>query len=94
MNLKPFKKGHDSRRNMKGAPPKLPDLNEIIATILGDDKKGKTALEEILAALLAKASKGDIRAAELLLDRGYGKAKQTVEVGGKDGSPIKVTLNL
>jgi replication initiation and membrane attachment protein DnaB len=27
-----------------------------------------------------KASKGDVRAAEVLLDRAYGKAKQTMDV--------------
>ena len=32
-----------------------------------------------IKSLFAKALKGDVRAAELLLDRAYGKAKQTIE---------------
>ncbi len=37
-------------------------------------------MELILQALLAKAKKGDVRAAELLLERAYGKTKQPVEM--------------
>ena len=33
-NLKPFKRGHDPRRNLKG-PPKLPDLREALAKASG-----------------------------------------------------------
>jgi len=77
-NLKPFKEGKDERRNSKGRP-KLPDLSEAMAKILNEEKDGKTALDAILAALRAKAAKGDVRAAQELLDRGYGKAKQYIE---------------
>lgn len=60
--------------------PKLPDLKEAIAKILAEEKDGHTALESILAALRAKASKGDVRAAQELLDRGFGKAKQVIDL--------------
>jgi len=73
---KPFKKG-DPRINRKGRP-KMPDLSEAIAKILNEEKDGKTALEAILAALRAKAAKGDVRAAQELFDRGYGKASQLI----------------
>jgi hypothetical protein len=46
---------------------------------LGEEKDGKTAAEAILMALRAKAAKGDVRAAEVLLDRAYGKAKQFID---------------
>jgi hypothetical protein len=60
--------------------PKLPELHKILADVLGKEgKDGMTAAEEILQALHAKAKKGDTRAAELLLDRAYGKPKQTVD---------------
>lgn len=71
-----FKKGQSG--NPKGRP-KLPDLREAIAKILADEKDGHTALEATLMALRAKAVKGDIRAAEVLLDRGYGKAQQAID---------------
>jgi len=64
--------------NGGGRPPKLPELHVLLANVLGKEgKDGQTAAEEILNALHAKAKKGDTRAAELLLDRAYGKPKQT-----------------
>jgi hypothetical protein len=77
-NLKPFKAGKDERRNYKGRP-KLPDLKAAIAKVLAEEKDGMDALEEILKAQRAKAAKGDTRAAEFLMDRGYGKAKQSID---------------
>lgn len=82
-NLKPFKKGLDPRRNLKGAPHKLPELEVLLAKVLGEDKEGITAAEAILKALRMKAAKGDVRAAEVLLNRGYGKPKETVEISGE-----------
>lgn len=71
-----FKKGQSG--NPKGRP-KLPDLKEAIAKILSEEKDGYTALDAILAALRKKAAQGDVRAAQELLDRGFGKAKQINE---------------
>jgi hypothetical protein len=76
---KPFKKGQSG--NPKGRP-KLPDLSEAIAKVLAEEKDGRTALDAILAALRAKATKGDVRAAQELLDRGFGKSKQQIEHDG------------
>jgi hypothetical protein len=73
---KPFKKGVTG--NPKGRP-KLPDLSAAIAKVLSEEKDGLTALDAILAALRAKAAKGDVRAAQELLDRGFGKAKQSID---------------
>jgi len=74
---KPFKKGQSG--NLNGRPPKLPEIDKLLADILGEDKDGISAAKAILMALRAKAAKGDIRAAELLLDRAYGKAKQHIQ---------------
>jgi hypothetical protein len=63
-----------------GRPNKLPELDKLLANVLGEEKDGITAAEVILMALRAKAAKGDIRAAEVLLDRGYGKAKQSIDL--------------
>jgi hypothetical protein len=78
---------HDGRKmkkgetlNPKGRPPKLPQLDVLLDKVLGEEKDGLTAAEAILKALRMKASKGDVRAAEVLLDRAYGKAKQTMDV--------------
>jgi hypothetical protein len=76
-NLKPFKKGESGNPN--GRPKKIPNLDELLADVLGEEKDGIAAAKAILMALRAKATKGDVRAAEVLLDRAYGKAKQSVD---------------
>lgn len=88
-NLKPFKKGDDNRRNMAGSPRKLPELDKLLADVLGaPSDKGTTAAEEILTALYKKALKGDTRAAELLLNRGYGKPKDN------EGQPTEMIIRV
>ena len=77
--------------NGGGRPPKLPELHVLLANVLGKEgKDGQTAAEEILNALHAKAKKGDTRAAELLLDRAYGKPKQTSETTLKTTEPLVI----
>ena len=73
-----FKKGQSGNPN--GRPKKIPELDKLLAEVLGEEKNGLTAAQAILKALLAKAAKGDVRAAEVLLDRAYGKAKQQMDV--------------
>ena len=76
-----FKKGQSG--NPKGRP-KLPDIREALAKVLAEEKDGVTALEATLRALRAKATKGDVRAAEALLDRAFGKAIQRTDVTSGD----------
>jgi hypothetical protein len=75
-NNKPFKKGESGNPN--GRPRKLPELDKLLADVLGEEKDGVSAAEAILKALRLKASKGDVRAIEVMLDRAYGKPKQTI----------------
>ena len=66
--------------NGGGRPRKLPELSVLLADVLGEQtKEGLTAAEDILRAMYARARKGDTRAAELLLDRAYGKPKQSID---------------
>lgn len=74
--------------NGGGRPPKLPELDKLLAAVLGEEKDGLTAAEAILKALRAKAAKGDIRAAEVLLDRAYGKARQTLDVDVREKAVV------
>ena len=76
-NNKPFKKGQSGNPN--GRPKKIPEIDKLLADVLGEEKNGIIAAEAILKALLVKATKGDVRAAEVLLDRAYGKAKQFLD---------------
>lgn len=91
-NIEPhkFKKGQTG--NPKGRPRKLPELDKLLDNVLGEEKDGLTAAEAILKALRLKATKGDVRAAELLLDRAYGKAKQTVDTKITTDTPLVITL--
>lgn len=50
-------------------------------------KTNQTSAEAILRKLRAMAASGNIRAAEILLDRAYGKAKQSVDLTS-DGEKI------
>jgi hypothetical protein len=76
---------HDGRKmkkgetlNPHGRPRKLPELDKLLAEVLGDEK-GDVA-KSILESLIKEAKKGNVRAAEVLLDRAYGKPKEKVEV--------------
>ena len=82
-----FKKGESG--NEKGRPKKLPEIDKLLADVLGEEKDGIEAAKAILMALRAKATKGDVRAAEVLLDRAYGKAKQVIDATVREASPFK-----
>jgi len=69
--------------NPNGRPKKIPELRELLANVLSDEKNGKTAAEAILDALRSKALRGDVRAAELLLDRAYGKSAVSLDLTGE-----------
>lgn len=69
-----FEKGESG--NPKGRPRKLPEIDDLLAEVLGEEQGNEA--RGILEALLKKAKKGDVRAAEVLLDRAYGKAKQDI----------------
>lgn len=77
-----FKKGQTGNPN--GRPKKIPNLDILLADVLGEEKDGIEAAKAILMALRSKAIKGDVRAAEVLLDRGWGKVKQNIEATVKD----------
>ena len=78
---KRFVKGKSG--NPKGKAPKIPGLDKLLAEVLGEETDGIEAAKAILMALRLKATKGDVRAAEVLLDRAYGKAKQNIEHSGE-----------
>lgn len=80
---KKFQPGQSGNPN--GRPKELPKLDVLLADVLGEDKDGIEAAKAILMALRAKATKGDVRAAEVLLDRAYGKSKQVIDMNHGGG---------
>jgi len=84
---KPFPKGKSGNPN--GRPKKLPEIDKLLADVLGEEKDGVTAADAILRKLRAMAASGNIRAAEILLDRAYGKAKQSVDLNEKSEITVK-----
>lgn len=81
---KKFEKGTSG--NPKGRP-KLPDIKDLIEDVIGEE-----GMKEVLRAMFIKATKGKSeKAADILFDRGYGKAKQQLDVttdGEKINQPI------
>ena len=59
-------------------PLKIPQLDSLLADVLGKDDDGVDVAKAILIALKQKAIAGDVRAAEILLERAYGKAQQNI----------------
>lgn len=80
---RPFKAGKSGN---PGGRPK--DEREVVDALR---LKGAELAEALLKLALAK--KPNVKAIAIALDRAYGKAKQVVEVGGKDGGPIRHRLD-
>jgi hypothetical protein len=80
---KKFQAGNNANPN--GRPRKLPNLDKLLGDVLGTEEDNKDGWAVIIEALKRKAAKGDVRAAELLLNRGYGKAKQFINLNHEGG---------
>ena len=72
-----FKKGQSG--NPKGRP-KLPDIKDLMAEVLGEEKNGKNAAQAIVAKWREMASKGNLKAGELLMAYGYGKPQTKIDL--------------
>lgn len=89
-------KGFDKRPeniNKKGRPPVLPELKEILARVLSEEKNGMNGLEALIRSLLISGVKGNTRAAQELLDRGFGKSQQLIELAAKDIQITGITFD-
>lgn len=79
-------------RNPKGRPKKLPEIDALLAEVLGgnpEDPESLSEAKEVLSAMLKAAKGGNVQAQIAILDRAYGKPKQALEHTGKDGGPIE-----
>jgi hypothetical protein len=63
---------------------------------IGDEKvergtnKGRSRLDVVIRGLFKQANKGNVKAAALLMDRGWGKALQPI--GNEGGGPITIRI--
>jgi hypothetical protein len=48
-------------------------------------------MKEVIVAMLREAKKGNVQAAQLLLDRCFGKVTVAVEISGPEKSPLEIT---
>lgn len=71
-----------------GRPKKIPDLEQILADVLGEEKDGMTRMEAIIRHLCVASAKGNTQAAKVLLDRAYGSPKQQIEHSGTEGKSL------
>jgi hypothetical protein len=69
---KKMKKGETL--NPHGRPKKIPELEVLLAG------KPDSEYQNVINALFKQAKKGNVRAAEVLLDRAYGRVKQDLNV--------------
>jgi hypothetical protein len=76
-NLKPFKKGQSG--NPKGRPQKLPAIDELLAKVLNEAGANGLTRAEIILRKIAIKAETDIRSAEMIFDRAYGRPRQQVE---------------
>lgn len=58
----------------------MPELEQLLIKVLAEEKDGMSAMEAILRRMRSSAANGNMKAAEILLERGYGKVKQQIEV--------------
>mgnify|MGYP003122661509 FL=1 len=87
-NLKPFEKGKSGNPN--GRPKGAPNRSKTILDILSLEQKAVNPitkneetlnqLQLIVLAMLKKARAGEVRAAQWLVDNGYGKLMENFEV--------------
>lgn len=97
--LKPFQKGHDPRRNIKGRLPSsekktfqhllLKYLNKEV--VVGKTKK--TMLEVLAEKIIDDAVRGNIGAIKLVFDRIEGKVPTAAQIQGKTGGKPNGTLS-
>lgn len=96
----PFKKGETPQGaklfepgqsgNPNGRPKKLPALDDLLAEVLGEEKDGLSAGKVILMKLRQQATAGNVKAAEILLDRAWGKAKQALDISLTHPEAIRI----
>jgi hypothetical protein len=80
-----FQKGHDPRRNMKGRGKGEINLTDLVRRI-GMERVSRedkmTRIEAVVRATYRRAFDGDMKAVDIITERGWGKVTQPIENTG------------
>lgn len=69
----------DNQPGNQGRKKKIPELDVLLADIMGSEDPDKSEFHAVVESLLKQAKKGNVNAATVLLNRAYGMPKQTNE---------------
>lgn len=83
---RPFQKGKSG--NPGGRPKELAEVRELAR------KHTTVAIERLVEWMRSNQPKASVAACNAILDRGWGKAPQSMELTGKDGAPLVPVLNI
>ena len=78
-----WKKGQSGNPN--GQPRKLPSLNAVLTRVFGVTAEDEVSKIDLLIEAMYKQAikKGNVQAANLILDRMHGRPKQSIQVSGE-----------
>lgn len=82
--LKPFQSGPDPRRNAKGRPKGSRNVRTVLMEILKETVRfeGKMTRKDVVIVkqLLKKAARGNLNAAEIVIDRTDGRVPEEIKI--------------
>ncbi len=91
--LKPFQLGYDPRRNTKGRPKGSRNVKTVLMEMLREKVlfNGKMTRKDIIIVerLVQKAAKGNLKAAEMVMDRVDGKPENHDAEKREDGYVVQ-----
>jgi len=79
-----------------GRPKKLPELDVLLAEVLGEDPEDPERQSEakaVLKEMIKSAKGGNVQAQIAVLNRAYGMPKQALEHTGKNSGPISFDVS-